>query len=1043
MGFVGFFIRRPIFATVVALITVLLGAIAIPLLPVAQFPQVTPPAVSVSATYPGAAAEVVEQAVTQPLEQQINGVEGMRYMSSTSSSDGSTTINITFEQGYDQNIAAVDVQNRVALATARLPEEVTRQGVTVRKQSNSFTLIAALVSPDKSRDEVFLSNYATINVIDALNRVDGVSEARLFSSRDYSMRAWIDPDKLSAHGLTPDDVVAAIRSQNIQASLGRVGSPPTNEPVAFEYAMVTDGGLVSVEEFENVVVATAADDTIVRLRDVARVELGAESYTGFKRVDGEPVATIGVFQLPEANALDVANAVAAELDRLEATLPPGVEISIPVDPTTFVRESILEVLVTVGIAVVLVILVTYLFMGRAVTTIVPAVTIPVALVGAFGLIWVMNFSINTLTLFGLVLAIGIVVDDAIVVVENIDRLGREEKIWGRKAAVRAMRDVTAPVIATSVVLGVVFAPAAAVPGLTGQLYRQFALTIIAAVALSTLNALTLSPALSALLLRKPGKMSRPLAAFSRVLDRVRSGYERILRVFVRHWIVSTAIFLGMSAFTVWLALVTPQGFLPSEDQGYFLVMGRTPDASSVERTDRAAHEVERALESVDGIRHYVTVGGFDIRSGRRNATDAFTIFVSLQPWEDRDASGRSLEVVLGEVRSKLGAINTVQAIAVNPPAIRGLGATGGLDFKLLDRSGGEYGELGRRTDELVDALNEGGSVVGANTSSVGLVPQVRVEVDRTRAAALGVQVDAIFSALRGTFGAFYVGDFNLFGRVYRVMMQAEAGARTSEADIGEIYVAGRDGQLVRLDTLVRVRRDHGPDTIEHFNLFRATSISGRAAPGVSSAEALDAVEAEVRETMPDQMDGAWSGLSYEERASSGYTVYIFGLGGLITFLVLAALYESWSLPMIIMFSVPPAILGGLGLLTLRGLENGIYAQIGMLLLVGLASKNAILIVEFAREQVSRGEPLVEAAIGAAGMRLRPILMTAISFIVGVLPLAFASGAGAAARTALGTTVLGGMLLTTVLSLFLVPVLFVVVGRLARYGPAVDEDDDNE
>jgi len=1035
---VNFFIGRPIFATVIALVTILLGAVTIPILAVAQFPRIAPPMVSVSATYSGASAEVVEQAVTTPIEQQINGVDGMRYMSSMSSSDGSMTINITFEQGVDQDIAAVDVQNRVALAQARLPEEVRRQGLTIRKQSSDLTMILALVSSDGTRDEVFLSNYATINVIDALNRVDGVSEARLFSPRDYAMRAWLDPEKLARHGLDPTEVVASIRDQNLQASLGRVGTPPMNEPSAFDYTIVAEGRLDEDEAFADIVVARGDDDALIRLRDIAEIELGSESYMGFKRVDGEPVATIGVFQLPEANALDVADGVRAELERLRQILPPGVDLQVPVDPTQFVRESIREVIVTLVVALVLVIAVTYLFLGTAKTTIVPAVTIPVSLIGAFVVIWALDFSINTLTLFGLVLAIGTVVDDAIVVVENIDRIARERGVRGQRAARLAMDEVTAPVIATSVVLCVVFLPAAFVPGVTGQLYRQFSLTIIAAVALSTVNALTLSPALSAILLRKPTQMLAPLAAFSRWLDRRRDSYERTLRWLVRHQIAGFVVFVALCAATVWTTLAVPRSFLPDEDQGYFMVTGRLPDAASVQRADQAAREVEGILGEIEGIEHYVTIGGFDLRT-RRTASNIFTVFVSLEPWEHRAKTGRDLETVLTQTRAKVGRIHSAEVVAFNPPAIRGLSATGGFEFMLLDRSGGDYGEFSETSRKFLTALSARPEVAGVNTSSVGLVPQVRIEVDRSRAANAGVSLSQLFSAVQSTFGSFYVNDFNLFGRVYRVMVQARPEARTEPEEIGEIFVKNDRGELIRLHNIVTVRRDHGPEAIEHFNLFRATTVNGRTAPGIGSSTTLDAVEDTLRDTMPDSIDGAWSGIAYEERNASGYSVYIFGLGILVTFLVLAALYESWSLPVVIMFAVPPALLGALGLMFLRGYNNDIYCQIGLLLLIGLASKNAILIVEFARELVTRGRDVASAAVEAAGIRLRPILMTALSFIVGVLPLAFASGAGAVARRSLGTAVLGGMVLTTVLSLYLVPVLFVLVGRIARFDAQSVED----
>ncbi|PRP98074.1 Efflux pump membrane transporter BepE [Enhygromyxa salina] len=1037
MNVVNFFIGRPIFAAVVAIVTTLIGLIALVALPVAQFPQITPPAVSISATYAGASAEVVEQSVAIPLEQQINGVEGMRYMSSTSSSDGSLTINITFEQGYDQDIAAVDVQNRISLAQPRLPEEVIRQGITVRKQSSDLTMIVAIASEDGSRDEVFLHNYAVINVIDALNRIEGVSEARIFSPRDYSMRAWLDIDKLAQHQLTPADVIAAIREQNVQAAVGRVGAPPTSDTMTFDYAIVAEGRLDDETEFGDIVVAHGQDDALVRLRDVARVELGAESYTGFKRVDGMPVATIGIFQLPEANALEVADKVRAEVDRLSATFPPGVSASCPIDPTRFVRASIFEVVLTVIVAVVLVVLVTFVFLGTWQTTLVPVVTIPVALIGALAIIWALGFSINTLTLFGLVLAIGIVVDDAIVVVENVDRLTHENHIVGRPAARRAMKDVTAPVIATSVVLMVVFIPAAFIPGLSGQLYRQFSLTIIAAVLLSTINALTLSPALSAVLLRRPQPVRGLLLRFSTWLQRRKLGYERLLRVALRRRGLVVASFVALLFGTWAAATYVPRGFIPTEDQGYFIVSGRMPSAASIDRTNEVAKLAEAKLAGIEGVEHYVSIGGFDIRSGRRSATDSFTIFVSLDEWDERIEAGRGIDTIVAEATAELGELSDAELTVLRPPPIRGLGTTGGFEFKVLDRSGGDYGQLFALTGELLAEIAARPEVAGARTSSVALVPQIRVEIDRTRAAAFDVAIDDVLETLQYSFGAFYVNDFNRFGRVYRVMVQGEDEYRVDQEDIRELYVKNAHGELVRLDNFVVVHRDHGPDAIEHFNLFRSTTINGAAATSSSSSDALTTVEQAMRDTMPDNIDGAWSGLAYEEREASGYTGYIFGLGIVVTFLVLAALYESWSLPLVIMLGVPPAILGALGLMYLRGINNDIYCQIGLLLLIGLASKNAILIVEFARELVIQGRSLVDAAIEASTLRLRPILMTAISFVAGVLPLAFATGAGAAARQSLGTAVLGGMVLTTILSLFLVPVLFVIIGSFTNFQTADD------
>jgi len=1021
--FVDFFIRRPIFAFVASFLLLLAGAIAIPTLPVAQYPNVTPPQVTVSAVYTGASAEVVETAVTTVLEQEINGVPGLRYISSTSGSDGTSSINITFDLDRDLDTAAVEVQNRVATAEARLPAEVRALGVTVRKQSNSIVMAIGLRAKDNRYDSLFLSNYADLYLRNALKRIEGVGDVRIFGERTYAMRLWLDPGKLARRGLTPADVVDALREQNVQVAAGQIGQPPTAGEQLFQLNVRARGRLIEASEFANIVVASAPNGALVRLGDVGRAELGAENYNSVLRFNGQEAVGLGIFQLPNANALDVARSVRAELARLAERFPPGLEYTVALDTTLAVDKSIEEVLWTLGIAIVLVVLVIYVFLQNWKSTLIPAITIPFSLVGTFVFLRLFGFSINTLTLFGITLATGLVVDDAIIVIENVARLVQEKRLSPREATSEAMAEVTGAVIATSLVLAAVFVPVAFFPGTTGQLYQQFAITISVSVAISTFNALTLAPALAARLVGSEGERERRLfAPFNRFLDWLRRGYDRSLGRLVTLKSLVVVFFLAGLGGAFWLWFSVPTGFLPDEDQGYFIVTVQGPDGASLAYTTQAMEAAERVLLQVPEVRGAFAVAGF---SQTGSSPSNGTMFVNLAPWDERE---RTLEDILAAVRPRLAAISQARVIPFSPPAIRGLGTFGGFQYQLQDPLGGEVDTLARATSALIGRANADPRLEGVFSGFRANAPQLFVEVDRNRAKALGVALTDIFNTLQVLLGSQYVNDFTLGTRVYRVYVQADAPFRNNPDDIRSFYVKGRNG-LVPLANLMSVREITAPQTISHFNLFRAAEINGSPAPGVSSGQALTAMEELSERVLPRNLTYAWSGISLEQIEAGSQAVLLFALGLVFVFLVLAAQYESFIDPLVIMLAVPLAILGALAAQALRGLPNDVFAQIGLVMLIGLASKNSILIVEFANQLRSQGRSLTEAAIEASQTRLRPILMTALSFILGLLPLVFATGAGAGARNSLGTAVLGGMVVSTFLSLFVVPILYILFGML--------------
>jgi hydrophobe/amphiphile efflux-1 (HAE1) family protein len=1035
--FVNFFIKRPIFAAVISITIVLAGVVCIPILPVAQFPEIEPPTVNVSATYTGASADVVEETVTSPIEEQVNGVEGMIYMSSTSSNDGSTNINVTFETDYNLKIAAVDVQNRVTTALPQVPEDVRRYGVTTEKKSTNLVLTVNISSTNKDYDGLFISNYAAINIVDVLKRIPGVGDVTIMGERKYSMRFWLDPDKLASMKLTSNDVVDAIRDQNIQVAAGSIGEPPSPKGQVFQYSITTKGRLSEPKEFENIIVRTNDDGAVVYMKDVGRIEMGAENYKWFTTLNGKESMTIGVYQLPGANSVDVAKQIRKTMEDLSKTFPKGIIYEIPYDTTLFVTESIKEVISTLFIAIFLVFLVIYVFLQDWRSTVIPAITIPVSLIGTFGLLMAFGFSINTLTLFGLVLAIGTVVDDSIVVVENVSRLIEEEKLPAKEATMRAMKEVIGPIIATTFVLFAVLVPVAFMPGISGKLYKQFSLTIACAVGISSINAMTLSPALCAIVLRtKPKSYGFFFTKFNEVFEWFSKKYHWLVDLFIKKRKIIIIGFLALLAFTYYMLRTLPTGFVPSEDQGYFFVMVYGPEGASLERTGKIATQVEKIAMSIPGIENVIVVGGYNIVSSVLDPSSA-SIIVTLEPWSKRKTKALSLNGIMQRINFETSKLRDALIFSFNPPPIEGLSTTGGFDFELQDRGDHSLVELYNVAQKMIEAAKTKRELTPLSTSFAVNYPQYYIDLDRTKAKTLGIPITDVFDALQAYLGALYVNDFNKYGRVYRVFVQAEKNYRAKKKDITKIYVRNNDGEMVPISALAQIREIRGPQSIWHYNIYRTAEINGAAAPGYSSGQAINAMEDLATEVLPDGFGYEWTGVALEEIKSAGMAPFIYGLALAFVFLFLAAQYESWSMPMMVMLAVPLAVLGALVALFIRGLDNDVYCQIGLVMLIGLASKNAILIVEFARVKRDEGLSIVEAALTASRIRLRPILMTAFSFIFGVIPLVIATGAGAASRHSLGTTVFGGMIASTFLSLALVPILYVIIEGIREHGISKD------
>ncbi|MFY0567925.1 efflux RND transporter permease subunit [Archangium lansingense] len=1026
--FVDFFIRRPVFAAVCSILLTLVGLIAIPTLPIAQYPDLAPPQVTVTSTYVGASAEVVESAVTIPIEQELNGVEGMRYITSTSSNDGTSQITVTFEPTRDIEVAAVDVQNRVSRAASRLPAQVNQTGIVVNKASSQMLLTLGLSSPDNRYDASFLSNYADVNLKDAIKRVRGVGDVRIFGERKFSMRLWLDPTELARRGLTPQDVVRALQEQNLQVAAGQVGQPPSTDEQPYQIAVRARGRLVEPEEFSDIVLMRNTDGKLVRVKDVGRVELGAESYGTLLRFNGRTGVGLAVFQLPTANALDVRDGVIKEMDRLAQSFPPGLEYKPGNDTTLAVRASVNEVVRTLVEAIALVILVIFLFLHGWRSVLITATTLPVSLVGTFAFVYLMGFSINTLTLFGLTLATGLVVDDAIVVIENIERLMAEKHLSAMQAAREGMKEVAGAVVAISIVLVAVFIPVALFPGTTGAIYRQFALTIAASVALSTFCALTLTPALSARLLKHhQGEKWIFFRWMDRALDWTKATYGRGLRSLLKRPVIILVAFLLCIAGTVMLFRSAPTGFIPDEDQGYLIISVQGPEGMSLVQTEKVLAQAEQLLKAQPEVVTIFAIGGFSFQGTGPNYA---TIFVPLQPWEQRPNPNQSVAALVERLRGPLSSIGGARVMPLQPPAIRGVGSVGGFQFILEDVGGGlSLDQLATAAQEVVAGGGQDSRLRGVYTTFNADTPLLDVEVDRQKAKALGVPIEQIFGTMQLYMGSQYVNDFNYANRTYRVYVQAEQQFRDSPSDIGAFYTRTDSGAMIPLESLVKVTPTASAQVIRHYNLFRAVEVNGQSAPGISSGQALEAMEQVAAQQLPQGMSAEWTGISLEQKESGGQTLIIFALGLLFVFLVLAAQYESFTLPFVIILSVPLAIMGALGLQLARGFANDVFCQVGLVMLVGLASKNAILIVEFAEQLRESGKSAVDAVVEAAEVRLRPILMTSIAFLLGVVPLMMAKGAGAAARNSLGTAVFGGMLVSTVVNFVFIPGLYVLMQQL--------------
>jgi len=1034
--FSRFFIDRPIFAAVLAIFIVIAGLSATRSLPIAQYPEIAPPVVTVTAIYPGASAEVIEQTVAAPLENAINGVEHMIYMGSTSSSNGVVQIQVTFDIGTDADNAAQLVNNRVKQAETRLPLEVRRQGVTVEKGSSAFLQVLAFYSDDGSQSDLTISNYVTLNVLDHLKRVPGTTNVQIFGAKDYAMRIWLEPDRMAQLKLTTSDIARAIDEQNAQFAAGKVGQAPTGGPQEMVYTITAQGRLSEPKQFEDIIVRANPDGSTLRLKDVARVELGSKDYDFIGRINGKAATLVGVFLQPGANALDVGKEVDRTVAGLARSFPKGIVYSVPYDTTRFVKVSIEEVVKTLAEAMILVILVVYLFLQNWRATLIPVVAVPVSLIGTLAGLLALGYSINTLTLFGMVLSIGIVVDDAIVVLENVERIMHEEKMAARDAAIKAMREVSGPVIAIVLTLCAVFVPIAFLGGLTGELYRQFAVTISIAVVISGLVALTLTPSLCVLILKHEHKNpGRFFGAFNALFARVTHRYTQGVGFMVRRAGVGLALFAGMVVLAAGLWRITPGSLVPDEDQGYYISAVILPDGASLQRTDAVVGEVLKAIQSNPYNLDAIAFTGFDfLGGGYRN--NAATIFVTQKPWNERPLP---VQALVGDLFMKTAHIKEALVLAFNPPPIFGLGTAGGFELYIQNRGEGGPKRLAQVSQQFMGAASKSPLLGGVQTLWRASTPQLYVDVDRERAKALGVPVDEVFNTLSATLGNYYVNDFNKYGRTWQVLMSAEAGYRRSPDDIGRMWVRSQSGQMVPVSALASVKYSSGPEMLDRFNNLPAVKLFGQAAPGVSSGQAIAEAERIAKQVLPPDFSFDWGGASYQEKRSSGTSGVALLLGALMVFLILSAQYERWSLPLSVMLALPFGTFGALAAVWLRGMTNDVYFQIGLVTLLGLAAKNAILIVEYASLKVHEGLSASAAALEAARLRFRPIIMTSLAFILGVMPLAFSSGAGAGARRSVGTGVMGGMLAATFLAIFFVPMFFkLITARRLREARSTEE-----
>ena len=1035
-----YFIDRPILAYVLAIFIMLAGVAAMRVLPISQYPQISPPVVQVRAIYPGASAGVIEQTVAAPIENAINGVEGMIYMASTSTSSGTLTISVTFDIGTDVDQAALNVNNRVKQVEARLPEEVKRQGVTVEKGSSSFLQVVAFYSDGARYDDLFISNYVKLNVLDNVKRIAGTTNVQIFGAKDYAMRVWVQPDRMAQLGLTVGDVAAAVREQNAQFASGKIGENPNKGEQELVFSITTQGRLTDVEEFGNIILRTNPDGSSLRLKDVARVELGSKDYNFNGRYNGKSAALIGVFLQPGANALEVGDEVKKMLEYLAEDFPDGLEYSVPFDTTRFVKVSIREVLKTLGEAMVLVFLVVFLFLQNWRATLIPTLAVPISLLGTFAGMYLLGYSINTLTLFGMVLSIGIVVDDAIVVLENVERIMHEEGIRAREAAIKAMHEVSGPIIAIVLVLDSVFVPIAFLGGLTGELFRQFAVTISISVTLSGLVALSMTPSLCVMILRNEHKQSNFFFDwFNWAFKSFSHAYVHGVRFLLRRALFALLLFGGMVAVAAGLWKVTPNSLVPDEDQGFYIAAVYLPDGASLERTDKVVDRVIQAIKSNPNNQNVVSFSGFDFLGGGFK-NNAATLFVTLKHWDERQVPSQAL---VGEVFVKTANIKEALVLAFNPPAIFGLGATGGFEFYIQNQGGSDPAKLAGAMRSFQGAAQKDPRLGMVNSLWRPATPQIYVDVNRERAKSLGVPIDGAFQALAATLGSYYVNDFNRYGRAWQVLLSADAQYRKSPQDIGQMFVRSSSGNMVPLSAFAQVKYISGPDTLDRFNNLPAVKMFGSAAPGVSSGQALDVVEALADEVLPEGFSYDWSGASFQEKHAEKNATIALGLAVLMVFLILAALYARWSLPFSVLMALPFGTFGALAVVYLRGFSNDVYFQIGLVTLLGLAAKNAILIVEFALLKVQEGWHSPAASMEAARLRFRPIIMTSLAFILGVSPLAFSTGAGAGARQSVGTGVMGGMMAATFLAVFFVPLFFKLLNdksiksRQEEYDPPKD------
>ncbi|WP_297838682.1 multidrug efflux RND transporter permease subunit [uncultured Roseibium sp.] len=1022
--FSRFFIYRPKFALVISIVITIAGVLGYLSLPVEQFPNITPPVVNVTATYTGANAEVLEETVAAPIEGQVNGVDDMIYMQSTSNDSGNYSLNVTFAVGTDPDIATVNTQNRVSQANSQLPSDVTNNGVTVQKASTNMLLVITLFSPNGSYDPVFLSNYASINLKDALARVPGVGLADVMTDFSYGMRIWLDPDRLTSLGMTPTDFITAVRDQNIQVAAGQIGAPPVPDGQQFQYTIKAKGRLASPEEFEQIVLRTGADGAVVTIGDVARVELGAQVYNASGEYNGKPSTVLAIYQAPGANALQVSENVLARLDELAKNFPPDMQYGVPFNTTDFVQASLNDVITTLFLTFLLVVSVVFIFLGNWRATIIPTVAIPVSLIGTFAVLLALGMTLNTISLFALVLAIGIVVDDAIVVVENVERIIADEGLSPKEATTKAMEQITSPVIATTLVLLAVFVPTIFMPGITGRLYSQFAVTISVSVLISSINALTLSPALCGLILKaRSGPPRGIMGLFDRGITSVRNGYTSVIRRLVRFAVIGLAVVAGAVALIVTLGGTLPQGFLPSEDQGYLMVDVQLPDGASLQRTENVTKQVVDLTSKTPGVEDVVIVNGYSILNGATSSNAALVI-ATMKNWEDRQAPDLRIDAILAKFWAEFSTIPGANIIAFNPPPIPGLGTTGGVQVMLQQTGGGSPQDLSSALGSLIYSANQSPAVGRAYSTFRANVPQVFIDLDREKAKTLGINVSDVFTTLQAYLGSYYINDFNIFGRVYKVMIQAEGKFRDRVEDIGALYVRSSDGTMVPMRSILTTQNVLGPQILTRYNMFRAAAVMADPAPGASTGVVINEVNAAGAEALPDGYSLEWTGTALQQLGSGQIVLFILLLSILFTYLFLVAQYESWTMPIAILMSVSFAILGALVAVFATGGDVNLYTQIGMIMLVGMGAKNAILIVEFAMEQRADGKSIKDAAVEAAHLRFRAVMMTALSFLLGVVPLMTASSAGAASQKAIGFAVFGGMLFATCIGILMIPILYV-------------------